>query len=141
MLRQTPHGVFYLPANDEFIGASMGSGRHWEAHILHRMLESLPADGVCVDAGSFVGTHTIPLARRARTVMAFEPQHRVFQLLCSNAAINGITQRVATVKNADQIIVLDQGQVVGKGAHHELMDTCETYREIAFSQLSQEELS
>jgi ATP-binding cassette subfamily B multidrug efflux pump len=52
-----------------------------------------------------------------------------------------VTQRVATVKNADQIIVLDEGRVVGKGAHHELMKSCETYREIALSQLSEEELA
>jgi len=51
-----------------------------------------------------------------------------------------VTQRVATVKNADQIIVLDQGRVVGKGKHHDLLETCQTYREIAMSQLSQEEL-
>jgi ATP-binding cassette subfamily B protein len=52
-----------------------------------------------------------------------------------------VTQRVATVKNADQIIVLDEGRVVGKGTHQELMDTCETYQEIASSQLSKEELA
>ncbi|MBN1665543.1 MAG: ABC transporter ATP-binding protein [Anaerolineales bacterium] len=52
-----------------------------------------------------------------------------------------VTQRVATVKNADQIIVLDEGRVVGQGTHRELMATCETYQEIAFSQLSKEELS
>jgi ATP-binding cassette subfamily B protein len=52
-----------------------------------------------------------------------------------------VTQRVATVKNADQIIVLDEGRIVGKGRHQELMDTCETYREIALSQLSLEELA
>lgn len=51
-----------------------------------------------------------------------------------------VTQRVATVKNADQIVVLDEGRVVGQGKHHELMESCETYREIAMSQLSQEEL-
>jgi ATP-binding cassette subfamily B multidrug efflux pump len=51
-----------------------------------------------------------------------------------------VTQRVATVKNADQIIVLDEGRVVGIGKHHELMETCETYQEIARSQLSEEEL-
>jgi len=51
-----------------------------------------------------------------------------------------VTQRVATVKNADQIVVLDQGRVAGKGKHHELLKTCETYREIATSQLSEEEL-
>ena len=52
-----------------------------------------------------------------------------------------VTQRVATVKNADQIIVLDEGRVVGKGIHRELLESCETYREIAFSQLSEEELA
>jgi len=52
-----------------------------------------------------------------------------------------VTQRVATVKNADQIIVLDEGRIVGKGKHHELMKTCETYQEIASSQLSKEELA
>ena len=52
-----------------------------------------------------------------------------------------VTQRVATVKNADQIIVLDEGRVVGKGKHHKLMESCETYQEIALSQLSEEELA
>ncbi len=52
-----------------------------------------------------------------------------------------MTQRVATVKSADQIIVLDKGRIVGKGTHQQLMDTCETYREIALSQLSAEELA
>ncbi|MDF1499620.1 MAG: ABC transporter ATP-binding protein [Anaerolineales bacterium] len=51
-----------------------------------------------------------------------------------------VTQRVATVKNADQIIVLDEGRIVGKGSHEELMSDCETYQEIARSQLSSEEL-
>jgi ATP-binding cassette subfamily B protein len=52
-----------------------------------------------------------------------------------------VTQRISTVLNAEQIIVLDEGRIVGKGNHYELMQTCETYREIALSQLSMEELS
>ena len=52
-----------------------------------------------------------------------------------------VTQRVPTIKNADQIIVLEEGEVVGKGTHQQLMDNCETYREIALSQLSLEELA
>jgi ATP-binding cassette subfamily B protein len=52
-----------------------------------------------------------------------------------------VTQRVATVKSADQIVVLDEGRVVGLGTHHELMEDCETYQEIAHSQLSEEELA
>ncbi|CAB5059742.1 unannotated protein [freshwater metagenome] len=50
-----------------------------------------------------------------------------------------VAQRVSTILNADQIIVLDQGAVVGIGKHHELMNTCETYKEIVLSQLSPEE--
>jgi len=52
-----------------------------------------------------------------------------------------VTQRVATIKYADHIIVLDEGKLVGKGNHTELMKNCETYREIAQSQLSKEELA
>jgi ATP-binding cassette subfamily B protein len=52
-----------------------------------------------------------------------------------------VTQRVASIKGADQILVLDEGTMVGKGTHGELMDTCEVYRDIALSQLRQEELA
>ena len=43
--------------------------------------------------------------------------------------------------NAEQIIVLDEGHMVGRGTHEELLKSCETYREIAYSQLSEEELA
>ncbi len=52
-----------------------------------------------------------------------------------------VTQRIATIKNAEQIIVLDEGRIVGKGTHYELMTDCEVYRGIALSQLSKEELA
>jgi ATP-binding cassette subfamily B multidrug efflux pump len=52
-----------------------------------------------------------------------------------------VTQRVSTVRNADQIIVLEDGEMVGQGTHQELMATCPTYQEIALSQLSLEELA
>jgi ATP-binding cassette subfamily B protein len=51
-----------------------------------------------------------------------------------------VTQRVSTIKNAEKIVVLDEGRVVGKGTHSELMENCETYQEIALSQHSMEEL-
>ncbi len=50
-----------------------------------------------------------------------------------------VSQRAATVKDADQILVLDEGRIVGKGKHQELMKTCEVYRDIAISQLGEEE--
>lgn len=58
-----------------------------------------------------------------------------------NSTLLLVTQRVSTIRNAEQIIVLDEGKIVGKGTHNELMENCETYREIALSQLSVEELA
>ena len=52
-----------------------------------------------------------------------------------------VGQRIATIKNADQILVLDEGNLVGIGKHHELMKSCQIYREIAQSQLSEAELA
>ena len=51
-----------------------------------------------------------------------------------------VGQRIASIMHADQIIVLDEGKIVGKGTHEELMKTCSVYQEIALSQLSKEEL-
>ena len=52
-----------------------------------------------------------------------------------------VAQRISTIRNADQILVLDQGRIVGHGKHDELMKTCSVYQEIAHSQLSEEELA
>lgn len=52
-----------------------------------------------------------------------------------------VAQRISTIMNADKIIVLDEGKIVGTGTHEELMENCEVYKQIALSQLSREELS
>jgi len=66
---------------------------------------------------------------------------RALKQITRNATVLIVTQRVATVKSADQIIVLEEGRVVGEGKHHELMESCETYQQIAYSQLSKGELA
>lgn len=58
-----------------------------------------------------------------------------------NATTLIVAQRIGTIKNADKIIVLENGQIVGKGVHKELLKTNKVYQEIAFSQLSKEELA
>lgn len=58
----------------------------------------------------------------------------------ADATVLIVAQRIGTIKDADQIMVLDEGRAVGIGTHQELLATCETYREIAMSQLSKEEL-
>jgi ATP-binding cassette subfamily B protein len=57
-----------------------------------------------------------------------------------DATVVLVAQRVASVMNADKIVVLDEGRIVGVGSHKELMETSDVYREIVFSQLSQEDL-
>ena len=59
----------------------------------------------------------------------------------AEATVFIISQRVSTVMDADRIIVLDEGQIVGMGTHKELLNTCEVYHEIVSSQLSEEELA
>jgi ATP-binding cassette subfamily B protein len=78
------------------------------------------------------------------SALDFKTDTRLRQALkkkMSGSTVIMVTQRVATVKSADQILVLDEGKIVGLGTHKELMETCEVYRDIALSQLKQEELA
>ena len=59
---------------------------------------------------------------------------------CSGATVIIIAQRIGTIMNADKIIVLDEGRIVGEGKHKELLETCPVYKDIALSQLKKEEL-
>ena len=59
----------------------------------------------------------------------------------TNSTVLVVAQRVSSIMNADQIIVLDEGRMVGKGTHQELIKSCRIYQEIASSQLSKEELA
>ena len=58
-----------------------------------------------------------------------------------NATVFLVSQRAATVKNADQILVLDDGKLVGKGTHEELLKNCNVYKEICMSQFSSQEVA
>ena len=58
----------------------------------------------------------------------------------SDSTIIIVGQRVASIMDADQIIVMDDGRIVGKGTHRQLMESCEEYQQIAYSQLSKEEV-
>ncbi len=74
----------------------------------------------------------LDLATDARLRAALEPVTR-------DSTVVLVAQRVSTIRDADQIIVLDDGALVGRGTHDELLDTCETYRQIVESQLTAEE--
>ena len=60
---------------------------------------------------------------------------------CADATRFIVAQRIGTIRDADKIIVLDDGKIAGMGKHNELMETCEVYRQIAYSHLSKEELA
>ncbi|HEY1488886.1 MAG TPA: ABC transporter ATP-binding protein, partial [Micromonosporaceae bacterium] len=57
----------------------------------------------------------------------------------AGATVVIVAQRVSTIRDADRIVVLDEGRVVGTGTHNDLMSTNETYREIVLSQLTEQE--
>ena len=76
----------------------------------------------------------LDLATDARLRAALRPVTR-------DAAVVIVAQRVSTIIDADQILVLEDGEVVGRGTHEELLATCETYQEIVESQLSAEEVA
>lgn len=59
----------------------------------------------------------------------------------SDSVVLIVAQRISTILHAEQIIVLDEGKIVGKGTHEELLKACEVYQQIAMSQLSEEELT
>ena len=59
----------------------------------------------------------------------------------TDANIIIVAQRIGTILEADRIIVLDKGRIVGMGRHHELMESCEIYQEMVASQLTPEEVA
>ena len=65
---------------------------------------------------------------------------KALQEKTADAAVIIVAQRISTILHADQIIVLEDGSVAGIGTHEELLKSCETYQEIARSQLSEQEL-
>ncbi len=60
--------------------------------------------------------------------------------MTADSVVLVVAQRIGTIMNAEQIIVLEEGRIVGKGTHRELLQTCGVYREIAETQMSKEEL-
>jgi ATP-binding cassette, subfamily B, multidrug efflux pump len=74
----------------------------------------------------------LDLATDARLRAALRPETR-------DATVLIVAQRVSTIRDADLILVLDDGRVVGRGTHHELLAECETYQQIVTSQLTAEE--
>jgi FkbM family methyltransferase len=91
----SPSGTHYLVRQHDRIGRLIVDGREWEPHVRMEIERAARPDGVAVDAGAYIGVHTIAMSRCFRTVHAFEPQRGIFQMLCGNLALNGRLNVVA----------------------------------------------
>ena len=109
-------------------GARNFSGGQRQRLSIARMLMKRPDIYVFDDSFSALDFKTDAALRRALREVTRE------------AIVITVAQRISSIMDADQILVLDEGKIVGRGTHRELLGTCEVYQEIAKSQLSEEEL-
>ncbi len=81
-------GARLLVRTHDLIGRIIMDGGEWEPHVREQIERAARPDSVAVDAGAYIGLHTVTMARCFRTVHAFEPQFPVFEMLCANLAMN-----------------------------------------------------
>ncbi len=110
-------------------GGSNVSGGQKQRLAITRALVKKPMIYIFDDSFSALDYRTDKMLRNA------------LKKVTSNALKIIIGQRIGTIMDAEQIIVLDKGLIVGKGKHQELLETCKAYQDIAFAQLSKEELT
>ncbi|CAN7220993.1 FkbM family methyltransferase [Variovorax paradoxus] len=77
-----------LVRQNDHIGKRIIAGEEWEPHVRRAIEEAARPDGIAIDAGAYIGIHTLTMSRCFSTVHAFEPQLGVFQVLCGNLALN-----------------------------------------------------
>ena len=85
--------MLYNP-NDQFVGRSFDLYGQFSHSELSFLMMGTEEGHTVIDVGANIGAFTIPLARRARRVIAIEPQRLVFQMLCANLALNGICNEI-----------------------------------------------
>ena len=94
----------------------------------------------CIEQFEALGSE-LGLGRMPERVECFVDHTLALDRELAHATVIIVAQRVGTIMHADQIVVTEAGEVVGLGTHHQLMASCDTYREIVLSQLSEEEVA
>jgi FkbM family methyltransferase len=84
----TDGGTRFLVRQHDLIGGLVADGREWEPHVRAAIARAARPDGVAVDAGAYIGLHTVAMSRWFGSVHAFEPQRGIYQVLCCNLALN-----------------------------------------------------
>ena len=112
-------------------GGTNVSGGQKQRLSIARALVKQPEIYIFDDSFSALDFKTDALLRKQLNELIKETQ----------ASVLLVAQRISSIMHADQIVVLDQGKIVGIGKHEELLNSCEVYQEIAYSQLSKEELN
>jgi len=125
---------FIEEREDKFDAAVVQGGRNFSGGqrqrlAIARMLMKKPDIYIFDDSFSALDLKTDAALRRA------------LKDTTQNSIVITVAQRITTIMDADQILVVDEGEIVGRGTHRELLENCEVYLEIAKSQLSEEELS
>ena len=88
-------GTHVLVRQHDLIGHEVVAGKEWEPHVRAAIERTARPEGVAVDAGAYVGLHTVIMSRCFGVVHAFEPQRGIFHLLCGNLALNGCINTTA----------------------------------------------
>ena len=131
MVAQAENFIDERPGKYDSVVAQGGrnlSGGQRQRLAIARMLVKKPDIYVFDDSFSALDFKTDAALRKA------------LKAVTEKSIVVTVAQRITTIMDADQIIVLDEGKIVGKGTHRELLESCEVYMEIAKSQLSEEEL-
>jgi FkbM family methyltransferase len=85
----------FLVSQHDLIGRLVADGKEWEPHVRRAIERLAQPDGIAVDAGAYIGLHTVSMSRSFRSVHAFEPQRGIYQVLNGNLALNGCTNVTA----------------------------------------------
>ena len=89
LLVATARGDRLLVRSQDLIGRIVADGQEWEPHVRKAIEQAARAEGIAVDAGAYIGLHSVTMSRLFSRVHAFEPQQGIFKVLCGNLALNG----------------------------------------------------